>query len=274
MKKLKRKFVKSLLKKRKDFSDKGDYGHALIFAGQKGYMGAALISTKACLRSGVGLVTVCVPAEERSFLQTSVPEAMVEFRDHTNNDMTKYSAVGMGPGLGVKKASKKMLYRVLSVCETALLLDADALNIIAANQKLWEKIPPNTIITPHEREFDRLFGPHTNTDERIKTAVERAKYHSIIIVLKGYVTSIITSKKVFQNFTGNSGLAKGGSGDALTGVVTSFLAQGYKPLHAAIVGVYLHGLASEITLNTQSAETMLITDVINNFGKTFKKISK
>ena len=134
-------------------------------------------------------------------------------------------------------------------------------------------IPKNTIITPHHHEFDRLFGNHNNNNDRIITAIKKANEYGIIIILKNHITVIISPDKIFYNTTGNVGLAKGGSGDALTGVVTAFLAQGYKPLIAAKLGVYLHGLAADITLKEQSIESMLITDVIENIGKAFKKTS-
>jgi len=272
MKELNKRFIRSKLKKRKNFSDKGDFGHALIIAGQKGYMCAAVIASKACLRTGVGLVIVSVPDNERSIIQTAAPEAILIMRDNIEYDMDKYSAVGIGPDLGTDRTSEELLDRILSLFGRPILVDADALNMISSHHELLEKIPPNTIITPHQGEFDRLFGSHQNNEERIKTARQIAKEHRFIIVLKGHHTAIITSNDIFYNTTGNTGLAKGGSGDALTGVITSFLAQGYTPLIAAMIGVYLHGLASDITLKKQSMETMLITDVIKSFGEAFKKI--
>jgi len=136
------------------------------------------------------------------------------------------------------------------------------------------KLPVKSILTPHPKEFDRLFGNHTSEEERRKTAITKANELNTIIVLKGHQTFITDGNASFQNTTGNSGLAKGGSGDALTGIITAFLAQGYEPLNAAILGVYLHGLAADITLETQSPESMLITDVIENLGKAFYKIQK
>lgn len=270
--KLTRKLIRSQLKKRKNFSNKRDYGHALIIAGQKGYMGAAIITAKAALRTGVGLLTVSVPEDERFIIQTAAPEAMIMMRENTPHDLNKYSAVGIGPGLGNDKNSEEILGDVLSLIRKPILMDADALNMISRNKTFYKKIPENTIITPHQHEFDRLFGSHQNFVERIKTATSIAKEKCIIIVLKGHHTAIINSNNIFYNTTGNNGLAKGGSGDALTGVITSFLAQGYEPMNAAIIGVYLHGLAADITLRKQTMETMLITDVINTFGETFKKI--
>jgi hydroxyethylthiazole kinase-like uncharacterized protein yjeF len=272
MSKLKKKYIRSIIKERKTISNKGDYGHALIIAGHKGYMGAAVIVAKSAIRSGLGLLTMSVPKEERSILQATVPAAMVIMREENLHHIDKFSAVGIGPGMGTDTISEALLIYVLKHFKKPLLLDADALTIISNKKKLMEEIPINTIITPHIREFDRLFGIHRNKADRIKTAIQKVKEYGIIIVLKDHCTIIVSAEKIFYNTTGNAGLAKGGSGDALTGAITSFLAQGYTPLNAANLGVYLHGLAADITLKKQSMESMMITDVIDNFGKAFKKI--
>lgn len=271
---LKKKYIRSIIKKRKSVSNKLDYGHALIIAGQKGYMGAAVIAAKAALRTGVGLLSVSVPIDEQSILQTAVPEAMVIMREEDIRSIDKFSAVGMGPGMGIDIISEALLLFLLKHFEKPLLLDADALTIISNNKKIMDEIPVGTIITPHNAEFDRLFGIHQNKADRINTASQKAKEYDIIIVLKDHCTTIVSAENVFFNTTGNAGLAKGGSGDALTGVITSFLAQGYTSLEASNLGVYLHGLAADITLKKQSMESMTISDVIGNFGKVFKKIRK
>ncbi|WP_336622169.1 ADP-dependent NAD(P)H-hydrate dehydratase [Flavobacterium paronense] len=152
------------------------------------------------------------------------------------------------------------------------VFDADALNILAKNQHELLNLPQKSILTPHVKEFDRLFGKHDSESERRITASTKAKELHLIIILKGHKSFITDGEKSFENTTGNSGLAKGGSGDALTGIITAFLAQGYEPLNAALLGVYIHGLAADITLETQSPESMLITDVIDNLGRAFKKI--
>lgn len=270
MKILTKSHIKQLIKNRNAFSDKSDYGHALIIAGNKGKMGAAVIAAKACLRSGAGLLTVCIPHDERFILQTTIPEAMLKMRENNEYDINKFSAIGIGPGIGVDIFSEEMLIHFMANFNKPLLLDADVLTLLASNKKLLTKIPTNTIITPHHHEFDRLFGNHNNNDERIKTAVKKANEYGIIIILKNHITVVISPNKIFYNTNGNSGLAKGGSGDALTGIITGLLAQGYKPLNAAKLGVYLHGLAADITLNKQSMESMLITDVIENLGEAFK----
>lgn len=272
MHKLKRKGIRSQLKERDIFSNKGDYGHALIIAGRKGSMGAAVIAAKAAIRSGVGLLTVSVPADERLIMQTTVPEAMLDTREEKQQQIEKFSAIGIGPGLGTDSASEELLIKALTQFNKPLVLDADGLNIISNAKKLLQQIPAGTIITPHPKEFDRLFGTHQNREDRINTAIKKAKEYHIIIVLKGHETAVISDEQIVYNTTGNAGLAKGGSGDALTGMITSFLAQGYVPFSAASIGVFIHGLAADLTLKTQTMETMIITDVIENFANAFKRV--
>jgi len=274
MKKLTKSLIKSLLKPRQQSSNKGTYGHALLVAGTKKRIGCAVIAARACLRSGTGLLTVNLPNDERIILQTSIPEAMLVMREEKDNALNNYTALGIGPGIGVDKNAKKMLVHFITAFKNPMVLDADALNIIAANKKLLSKIPKGTIITPHSKEFDRLFGTHKNIEERIIAAIKKAKELDIIIVLKGHKTIVTFANKIFINTTGNAGLAKGGSGDALTGIITAFLAQGYEPFNAAKQGVYLHGLAADIALKNQSMESLLITDVIECLGKTFKHTLK
>jgi len=264
--------IRSLLKERAATSNKSDYGHGLIIAGKRGMMGAAVVSAKAAVRSGVGLLTVCVPFEERMILQVAIPEAMLMTREDDHYKLERFTGIGIGPGIGTDPVPEEVLISVMIESKSPMVLDADALTIISDNKKLLESIPEETIITPHTGEFDRLFGAHETNEERINTAISQAQKYNLIIILKGHPTAIITSKEVFYNPTGNAGLAKGGSGDALTGLLTSFLAQGYTPVNAAKLAVFLHGLAADITLNDQSSESMIISDVIDNFGKAFKAI--
>ena len=265
-------FIRSLLKERLHNSHKGTYGHVLLIAGNLGTMGAAVIATKACIRSGVGLVTVNIPFMERLTIQVSMPEAMLNFRESFIDNYDKFSAIGIGPGIGKNSLEKKVLKEIIKYSDKPIVFDADALNIIAESKKMGNKIPAHSIITPHPKEFDRLFGEHNSIEERKNTAIEMSAQHDIVIVLKGHQTFITDGANDFINTTGNSGLAKGGSGDALTGLIAGLLAQQYSSLHAALIGVYLHGLAADFTLQTQSMETMIITDVIENFGAAFKQL--
>jgi NAD(P)H-hydrate epimerase len=265
------KIIQSLLRPRNPDSHKGDYGHALIVAGNKGKMGAATIAAKACLRAGAGLLTVNVPERERAILQIAVPEAMLIMRENTA-DFAIFSAACIGPGIGTDKEAQEMVEVFLDRFTRPLLLDADALNIVTANNKLFDKISAGTVLTPHSVEFDRLFGIHDTPDSRISTAIAMAEKNQWVIVLKGHRTLVTHCGEVFVNNTGNAGLAKGGSGDALSGIICALLAQGYKPFDAARIGVYIHGLAADIALNKQSMESMLITDVIDCLGSAFKKL--
>jgi hydroxyethylthiazole kinase-like uncharacterized protein yjeF len=274
LKKLTKSIIQGILKTRKPNSHKGDYGHALIVAGSKNKMGAAIIASKACMRAGVGMLSVNIPENERTVMQVNIPEAMTLFRDEIKKDTLNYSAIAIGPGIGTNKIEVNILKHIITAYSKPILLDADALNIIAKNNELINKLPKESIITPHPKEFDRLFGIHENDHERMLSAVSNAKKYNIVIVLKGHRTLITFNGNSFINTNGNAGLAKAGSGDVLTGIISAFLAQGYSPLNAALLGVYLHGLAANITLKTQSMESMLITDVIDNLGKAFYLLRK
>jgi hydroxyethylthiazole kinase-like uncharacterized protein yjeF len=267
-------YIKSIIKKRLPDSHKGTYGHALLIAGNSGKMGASVIAAQACVRSGVGLVTVNIPFIERLTMQISVPEAMLNFRENYIDSFNVFSAIGIGPGIGKNSLEKKVLKEIIKYSDKPIVIDADALNIIADNKKMLHKMPANSIITPHPKEFDRLFGDHTSTGERKNTAINMAKLLNSVIVLKGYQTFVTNGTDHFLNTTGNSGLAKGGSGDALTGLITGLFAQQYSSINAALIGVYLHGLAADLTLQNQTMETMIITDIIENFGTAFTEIFK
>lgn len=263
--------IQKIFKKRIPDSHKGNYGHALIIAGSQSKMGAAIIAAKACLRTGAGLVTLNIPKKERFAVFASIPEIMTAFREEENH-WKIYNAIAIGPGIGTDKAAENLLKVLIKNVDSPIVFDADALTILSQNQGHILSLPGNSIITPHPKEFDRLFGPHISDEKRRETASAKASELKLIIVLKGHKTFITNGDEGFENTTGNSGLAKGGSGDALTGIITALLAQGYEPLNAAKLGVYLHGLAADITLENQSPESMLITDVIANLGKGFKKI--
>jgi hydroxyethylthiazole kinase-like uncharacterized protein yjeF len=263
-------YIQSIFQKRSKDSHKGTFGHALLIAGNEFRMGAAVIASKACLRSGCGLLTVSVPKEERQILQISIPEAMLMDRN-LPIDFEHFTSIGIGPAIGLESASIDLVKSSLNT-KKPLVIDADALTILSKSTALLKSLPPQTILTPHPKEFNRLFGEYSSRDEQIKTAQQKAKELNCILILKGHQTIITDGESTFINTTGNSGLAKGGSGDALTGIITSLLAQGYSPLNASIMGVFIHGSAADLTLQTQSEESLLITDVIENLGKVFKKI--
>ena len=274
MKTITKSYISGLLKPRIAESHKGNYGHALLIAGNKGKMGAAVIAATACLRSGTGLLTVNVPTAERIILQTSIPEAMLMMREDHKYEWASFSGIGIGPGIGLEKTEKRLLESLLKSGLPPIVFDADALNIFAGNKKLFNKIPKGSIITPHPKEFDRIFGEHSLVEDRIATALKVSREFDIVVVLKGHKTLVTYKGESWINTSGNAGLAKGGSGDALTGMITAFLSQGYEPFVSSKIGVYLHGVAADITLEKQSMESMLITDVIENIGNAFKWLDK
>ena len=263
--------IQKIYKKRQLNSHKGSHGHALLIAGSLDKMGAVIIASKACLRSGVGLLSVAFSSENKNVLFNSIPEAMYA-NSCVMNDLSSYQAIGIGPGIEVDEISLQYIYELYEN-KLPVVFDADALNVIAKYKINWKNFNFPFVLTPHPKEFDRLFSEHNSEYERRITAIQKAKELNCIIVLKRHKTFITDGIQTFENTTGNSGLAKGGSGDALTGMITSFLAQGYKPIHASILGVYLHGLAADITLQSQSEESMLITDVIENIRLAFKHLN-
>lgn len=258
--------VAKIYKVRKPFSHKGNYGHALIMGGSKGKMGAALLCAKACLRTGAGLVTVAVPENCAAIIHTALPEAMVIERVNAIEDWNKYHAIALGPGWGFNQYNENTLFELIQNNQPSLVIDADAITILSEHSDWLINLSANTILTPHPKEFDRLFGECNNDFERwIKALDASFQYHCIIIV-KGHFTFVAAYGKAWINTTGNAGLAKGGSGDVLTGIITGLLAQHYSAEQASIIGVYIHGLAADIVLTHQNMESMLASDVIDALG--------
>lgn len=276
---LQKEIIAEKLKSRNKFSHKGNFGHALLVAGGYGKTGAAILSSKACLQSGVGLLTADVPESDFQAMYAAISEAMLipnEMGDSFFKDKLKvFNAVGIGPGIGVGEFQKEKLYKILSEFNKPLVIDADAINIISDNKEMLDLLTENTILTPHPGEFDRLTKKHSAGYERFITQREFSIKYRIIIVLKGAYTSIaLPNGDVFFNSTGNPGMATAGSGDVLTGIILSLLAQGYSPKHAAIIGVYLHGLAGDIAAAEIGHEALIASDIINNLGYAFKRIKK
>jgi hydroxyethylthiazole kinase-like uncharacterized protein yjeF len=269
-----RDLVKEKLRPRSVFSNKGNFGHALLLCGSHGKMGAAILSAKACLRSGAGLVSCHIPACGYTVMQTALPEAMV-FTDKDEQKLTglstdpeKYSVLGIGPGIGTDPATLECLRAVLRNCSKPVLLDADALNLLATDESLWEIVPPHSVLTPHPREFQRLFGNSENDFQMIEKAKEQAIKRDCVIVLKGHHTLVATpGSGSFFNNTGNAGLAKGGSGDVLSGMIIAFISQGYTTSDAAILSVYFHGLAADHLASFTAKESLIATDIINAIGQ-------
>jgi len=273
-------FIKTKFKIRDKFSHKGTYGHALIISGSIGKMGACVLSTKAALRSGVGLVTAFVPKCGLELLQTTNPESMYELGLDENYlagdlDWKKYNAIGIGPGIGKEIKTMQVIEHLFAHYNGPMVLDADALNLISEYDSLFDKIPKNAILTPHPKEFDRLFGKSESTDQRLIKQRESSKKLACYIILKGANTSISTPEGcVYMNNTGNSGMAKGGSGDVLTGLISGLIAQGYSPQDACLIGVWVHGLAGDFAKQKKNEITMTAMDLIDGFTEAFNEAIK
>ena len=270
--------VRPLLKPRKKFSGKRDYGSALILAGSTGMMGAAVMAARSCLKCGAGLATVHSARAGMQILQTAVPETMFEpdRNEHYISDMSihhEHQAVAVGPGIGTNDRTIDALENMLKNCKSPLVLDADALNCIAKRPQLLTLLPACTVITPHIGVFDRLFGEHHNSEERLRKAIDMAKYYNIIIVLKGhYTVTVRPTGRVYFNSTGNPGMATAGAGDVLTGVIAAFLAQGYRPEHAATIGVYIHGLAGDMAVANIGEYGLVASDIADWCGRAIRAV--
>lgn len=267
--------IKVALHKRSKFSHKGNFGHALLIAGSYGKMGAAILSARAAMRSGVGLLTVHVPACGYEIIQTSVPEAMasVDSSDALLSLIPKtenFNAVGIGPGIGQEKQTIKALAELLETVGKPIVLDADAINILAGNKQLIQLIPKGGILTPHPKEFERLVGSWSTDFERLEKQLEFSKKTSTVVLLKGAHTSISTQEgKVYFNNTGNPGMATGGSGDVLTGLVTGLLAQGYTSEESALLGAWIHGLAADCAVKGVGEQALIASDIIDSLPESF-----
>lgn len=268
-----------VLRPRPHFGHKGTFGHALLIAGSEGRAGAAVIATRAALRSGAGLVTAHVPKGALHILQTTCPEAMCSVSENsayidTMPDLSMASAVGLGPGLGSDPDTALIIKRSIQDTQVPMVFDADALNILSENRTWLAFLPPESILTPHPKEFDRLVGStFTTGHERSLAAQEFARRHQVIVVLKGAWTAICgPSGPMLFNSTGNPGMAKGGSGDALTGLLTGLLAQGYEPYQAAMLGVYLHGMAGDVVARHKGMDGMHAGDIIEALPEAWQNL--
>ncbi len=260
---------------RRKFSHKGTFGHALLVNGSYGKMGAAILAARACLRSGVGLLTCHVPHVGYTIMQISVPESMVsvdqhEFYFHTKIDVSGYDSIGIGSGLDNRNGVCEALLHVIKNAKSPLVLDADALNIIAQHEDWLEELPDESILTPHPGEFKRLFGAWENDVEKFDRQRNISRKYGIYIVLKGANTSVSCPHgEIYFNSTGNPGMATAGSGDTLTGIITGLCAQGLGAKKAAILGVYIHGLAGDMAVEGHSQISMVSSDITDHLGKAF-----
>jgi len=271
--------VRSLIRPRKRFSHKGTFGHGLLIAGSYGMAGASILAAKACLKSGIGLLTVHVPIHNHDLLQTTVPEAIV----HTDIQeryfaqpmhLHRYSALAIGPGLGQEEDTALAMMEQIQGSSLPIVLDADAINILSTHRNWLSRLPKRCILTPHLGELERLIGKCMDTYERLTKVKELAAYLQSYIIVKGAWTTIVTPEGNFYfNPTGNPGMATGGSGDVLTGILLGLLAQGYSREEACKLGVYIHGLAGDIAAEEKTQMGMTAADIIEALPAAWKKLT-
>jgi len=269
--------IQGIYRPREAFSHKGNYGKALLIGGQQGMAGAIHLSAKAALRSGAGLVKILAPEIVCDVLQVALPEAITlsggqQFIEAIELPEEKLS-IGIGPGLGIHPQTKQALYHLLEQLQQPVVLDADALNLIAEDKEMLNLLPAHSILTPHPKEFERLFGVFPDSMLQTEWARGVAMKYNIVLVLKGHHTAVLMPDgSCWYNTSGNAGMATGGSGDVLTGILTSLLAQGYTSREAALLGVYLHGRSGDIYAAQHSQEALIARDIIDNLGKAFLEL--
>ncbi len=272
-------YMKSIIKPRNKFAHKGQFGHGLLIAGTYGMAGAAILAAKACMRSGIGRLTVHTPVCNHHTIQTSVPEALVQDDVHEHYfaepvDLDNFQAIAIGPGIGQEEETAQATIDQICECYIPLILDADALNIFSTHRNYLNRIPKNSILTPHIGELERIIGKCSNSHERLSKAKELASYLQCFIILKGAYTAIITPNgKIVFNPTGNPGMATAGSGDVLTGILLALISQGYSPENACLLGVYIHGAAGDIASREYGEISMTASDIINALPEAWKSIT-
>jgi NAD(P)H-hydrate epimerase len=277
---LEKETVASLLQPRNKFDHKGTFGHGLLMAGSKGKAGAAIISAKACLRSGAGLLTVHSVPEVTTAVLQQLPEAMSS-TDENNEFISetpkpeKFDVIGFGPGIGTHNDTSTVLKKILQYYNGPLVIDADGLNILSENKTWLSFLPPSVILTPHVKEFERLAGKSSDDFDRLKMLREFSLKYKCIVVLKGTYSSIaMPDGSLYFNTSGNPGLAKGGSGDALTGIILGLLTRGYNSPQSALIGTYIHGFAADRCAKKMSVESILASDVIDQLPRAFRKLEE
>ena len=268
------KTAKSLYKPPHRFDHKGNNGHALIVGGSYGKIGATVLSTKACLHTGAGLVTCFTPKCGYTIMQSTIPEAMVltDINEKVISEISLDfipSAIAIGMGMGQDSKSKTALLNLFKTSKCPMLIDADALNLIATHKDLEKTIPKNSVLTPHPGELKRLIGDWENDYDKLEKAKQFSKNHKVVLIIKGAYTTIVKGEKLFINTTGNPGMATAGSGDVLSGVIAALLAQNYNSLNASILGVYIHGKAGDFALKKKGFESLIAGDIIDHLGKAF-----
>ncbi len=272
--------ISAKLKTRSKFIHKGEAGRMLLFSGSLGKMGATVLAAKAAMRSGTGLLQVHVPACGVHIIQTAVPEAMASMDESMNylsemTDTFSASAIAVGPGIGTSESTMAAFKSLLENTDKPIVIDADAINLLSMNRALLGLIPKESILTPHPGEFKRLVGEWHDDFQKLQLLSNFCKSHEVNMVLKGAYSAVCnTDGKVFFNPTGNPGMATAGSGDVLTGVIASLLAQGYNPTDALIMGVYLHGLAGDMAAQRVGFHSLIASDIIQHLPDAFLSIQR
>jgi ADP-dependent NAD(P)H-hydrate dehydratase len=270
--------VVSRLKPIDQHTHKGRQGHVLLIGGSYGKMGSVSLSAKAALKMGSGLVTAFIPECGYDIVQISIPEVMV-LTDINHGCISNIDynfepqAIGIGPGLGQDPITQKALHQFLKTNTSPLVVDADALNMLAENSSWLSLLPQNTIVTPHQKELERLLGPWHSDEEKLAKVIVFSKRYDVIVVVKGSPTLIIDQDTIYENTTGNAALATAGTGDVLTGMITSLLGQSYSPINSAILAVYFHGLTASIALPKTGYQSFIASDIIANIGKAYLSIT-
>lgn len=273
--------IRKMLKPRDAFAHKGSMGHALLIAGSYGMAGAAILASKACMRSGIGKLTVVSPKRNYQIMQLAVPEAIVQLDKEEAFysqpvETAGFDAIGIGPGLGQSETTAIALIAQIRSNKTPIVLDADALNILSTHRAWLQQLPEGFILTPHPRELERLIGTTATDDsERLTHALQLASMIRGYVLLKGHYSALCTPDgEVFFNSTGNAGMATAGSGDVLTGIITGLLARGYDRKEAAVIGMYLHGLAGDLAAEELGEESLTAGDIVAYLPKAFRKLEK
>lgn len=272
--------VRTLLKPRHKFAHKGTMGHALLIAGKRNMAGAALLASKACLRTGAGKLTLHTPESNADIILASLPETVLHAESKSNHfsrpfNATSFDAIGIGPGIGTNEETAQAFIEQIRLSSSYTVIDADAINILSKHIGWMHQLPQGCILTPHKKELAGLIGPARNSLEELQKACELAAKHKVYIIIKGAYSIIITPEgRCHFNSTGNPGMATAGSGDVLTGIILSLLAQGYTPHTASLLGTYLHGLAGDIAADKLCEESLIASDIIDNIPFAFKKLKQ
>ncbi|MBP5206646.1 MAG: NAD(P)H-hydrate dehydratase, partial [Bacteroidales bacterium] len=271
--------VRLLLRRSTPYAHKGTFGHGLLVAGSAAMPGAAILAATAALRGGIGKLTVHTAAEAARHIPARLPEAILHpdaEAEHTSRIdwhtlPANINAIALGPGLGTHPKTVALVKDVLDSVQAPVILDADALNILADNKTRLAFLPPYSILTPHFAEFERLAGHADDDFQRVEMARTFAQRYNIVLILKGHHSVIsLPDGMQFFNSTGNAGMATAGSGDTLTGLLLALLAQGYNPVETALLGTFLHGLAGDLYAEENAPQSLIASDLPQYFGKAFR----